>query len=87
MFDIPDFFWKHYFAQDFSLGLFYFLTNIGALVLVKRFFNCFHSALLNSIVHDLYTLPIAQFNCEQYEEFTIVESLWLFFVRDVFCAT
>ena len=83
MFDILDSFWKHYCAQDFSLDLSYFLTTIGASVLVKRFFNCFHSTLLNSIVYDLYTVPIAQFNCEWCEEFTIVESLWLYFVRDV----
>ena len=90
MFDILDWFWKHYCAQDFSLDLSYFLTNIGTSVLVKHFFDCFHSTLLNSIVHDFYILPIALFNCERCEELfllflmardTLIESLWLYFVR------
>ena len=90
MFDILDCFWKHYCARDFSLDLSYFLTNIGASVLVKRFFDCFHSTLLNSIVYDLYILPIALFNRERCEELfllflmtrdTLIESLWLYFVR------
>ena len=91
MLDILDCFWKHYCARDFSLYLSYFLTNIGASVLVKRFFDCFHSTLLNSMVYDLYILPIALFNRERCEEFfllflitrgTLIESLWLYFVRD-----
>ena len=92
MFDILDCFWKHDCARDFFLDLSYFLTNIGASVLVKRFFDCFHSTLLNSIVFDLYILHIALFNRERCEELfllflmtrdTLLESLWLYFVRDV----
>ena len=92
MFDILDCFWKHCCVRDFSLDLSYFLTNIGALVLVKRFFDCFHSTLLNSIVYDLYILPIALFNRERCEELyllflmtrdILIESLWLYFVRDI----
>ena len=91
MFDILGCFWKHCCARDFSLDLSYFLTKIGASVLVKRFFDCFHSTLLNSMVYDLYILPIALFNRERCEEFfllflitrgTLIESLWLYFVRD-----
>ena len=92
MFDILGCFWKHYFARDFSLDLSYFLTKIGTSVLVRRFFHCFHSTLLNSIVYDLYILPIALFNRERCEELfllflitrgTLIESLWLYFVRDI----
>ena len=92
MFDILDCFWKHCCVRDFSLDLSYFLTNIGALVLVKRFFDCFHSTLLNSIVYDLYILPIPLFNRERCEELyllflmtrdILIESLWLHFVRDI----
>ena len=92
MFDILDCFWKHCCVRDFSLDLSYFLTNIGALVLVKRFFDCFHSTLLNSIVYDLYILPIALFNRERCEELyllflmtrdILIESLWLYFLRDI----
>ena len=92
MFDILECFWKHYYARDFSLDLSYFLTNIGVSVLVKRFFDCFHSTLLDSIVFDLYILSIVLFNRERCEELfllflmtrdTLIESLWLYFVRDV----
>ena len=92
MFDILDCFWKHYCARDFSLDLSYFLTNIGVSVVVKRFFDCFLSTLLDSIVFDLYILPIVLFNRERCEELfllflmtrdTLIESLWLYFVRDV----
>ena len=81
MLDILDCFWKHYCARDFSLYLSYFLTNIGASVLVKRFFNCFHSALLNSIVYGQYILPIALVNRERCEELFLLSqcilNLWL----------
>ena len=92
MFDILDCFWKPYCARDFSLDLSYFLTNIGVSVVVKRFFDCFLSTLLDSIVFDLYILPIVLFNRERCEELfllflmtrdTLIESLWLYFVRDV----
>ena len=82
----------HYCARDFSLDLSYFLTNIGVSVVVKRFFDCFLSTLLDSIVFDLYILPIVLFNRERCEELfllflmtrdTLIESLWLYFVRDV----
>ena len=81
MLDILDYFLKRYCARDFCLDLSYIFTNIGASFLVKRFFNCFHSTLLNSRVYNFYILPIALFNCERCEELFLLSqcilNLWL----------